>query len=62
MKGAFAEVNACLPEAAFAGTLQNMQRTVTVVERYQKIFDIALIFCFDMQPCCISELIFLEVF
>lgn len=38
-KGAFAEAYADLPEDAFAGTVQNMQRTVTVVERYLKIFD-----------------------
>jgi hypothetical protein len=38
MKGAFAEAYASLPEDAFAGTVQNMYRTVTVVESYRKGF------------------------
>ena len=35
-------MDVCLPETASVGTLQNMQCTVTVVERYQ-VFDIYIL-------------------
>ena len=31
-------MSVCLPEAALVGTVQNMQRTVTVVERYHNLW------------------------
>lgn len=43
-KGAFAEVNGGLPKAALAGAAHNMLRTVTIVERYLKIFETAFDF------------------
>lgn len=55
-KGVFAETDVSLPEAASVGTLQNMQCTVTVVERYQ-IFDI-IDFIDLLRYSRVSELIF----
>lgn len=46
-------MDVCLPETASVGTLQNMQCTVTVVERYQ-VFDIRIDFI-DMLRYRVSE-------
>ena len=48
MKGAFAEVNEGLPEVSFAGAMQNMYCTVTVVESYPIDFELILL---RYQPC-----------
>ena len=47
-------MDVCLPETASVGTLQNMQCTVTVVERYQ-VFDILYIDFIDMLRYRVSE-------
>ena len=63
MKGAFAEAYADLPEDAFAGTVQNMYRTVTVVERYLKIFDCRLRYnCFCIVAFCFYKKFHMEEF
>ena len=54
-------MDVCLPETASVGTLQNMQCTVTVVERYH-VFDIYYIDFIDMLRYRVSEhIIFMEV-